>query len=77
MKLKKLIVNKSSKDNEALEYSKEYNIIDKEHVNAYLGRELEMAVPGQERDLMCVRNLKLGSYTLDIGDHWLDVEVQK
>lgn len=67
--MKKLIVSKTNKQNDEVEYSEQYHIIDKRHVDAYLGNELDKCVDGQGRDLMCVRNLREGSYTLDAGDY--------
>lgn len=73
--MKKLVVSKTNKQDNQIEYNEEYHIIDKQHVDAYLGNELDKCLNGQGQDLMCIRNLREGSYTLDAEDYWLDVEV--
>lgn len=72
----KVILTKTSKEEiHDVEYSESHNVRHSQHIASFIGDILDQCVPGQEQDVQFIYDLKEGSYTLDAGEYWLDVEV--
>lgn len=72
---KKLIVSKSNKQDDKIEYSESHNVRHSQHIASFIGDILDQCVLGQEQDVQFIYDLREGSYTLDAGNYWLDVDV--
>lgn len=78
LEMRKLTVNKLKKHEHIVgeEYTEEYYARDSKAVDLYIGHELTDADEDEQSDIDFIYELKNGSYTLDIGDFWLDVEIE-